>query len=155
MYNQDGKLYFEYSDFEESIEDIISKINKKSNNHLITLYRGGLPLGVRLSNELNLPLSLLDYQRLDGDSLEVTMMKNANISSDQTLILIDDIADEGITITKSVEYLYKHFPNNPVQVYTIFGSKKHDSKWMYTYEHNKEWVVFIPWEGKWFLPHYQ
>jgi len=153
LYNKDNKLYFESQDFEVCVQDLSNIINKKTTNsevHLVTLYRGGLPLGVRMSNQLNLKLSILDYQRLDGDKTkEVEMMKDAGISSSEIIFLIDDIADEGISIGKSLKFLYKNFPSNPIFVYTIFGNdRKHNKDWLYAYEHLGQWVQFIPWEGK-------
>lgn len=153
MYTENEKVYFEASDFEKAVDEISSIIsNEPRDKHIVTLYRGGLPLGVRLSNQLDLPLTVLDYQRLDGKqdtSKEVSIMKNANISSSETLFLVDDIADEGITIRESVKFLNEHFPNNKLVVYTIFGNdEKHDPKWKYTFEHKGDWIVFIPWEGK-------
>jgi len=150
MYTKDNKVYFEAEDFELAVYDVSEMFKQEKNNvHIIAPYRGGLPLGVRLSNQCNLPLSILDYQRIDGDSKEVSMMKNAGICSDETLYLIDDIADEGITINKCLEFLNKEFPNNKVEVYTIFGnSDKHTPKWKYTFNHLNDWIVFEIWEGK-------
>jgi hypoxanthine-guanine phosphoribosyltransferase len=152
MYKENDKLYFESHDFEVCVQDLSNIINRRKNDtdiHLVTLYRGGLPLGVRMSNQLDLKLSILDYQRLDGDpNKEVSMMKNAGIVSNETIFLIDDIADEGISIKKSLDFLNKEFPNNPIFVYTMFGSDKRLSNYIYTFEHSGEWVVFIPWEGK-------
>lgn len=152
MYTENEKVYFTGDDFEVAVQDIVNTINKDNNSkHIVTLYRGGLPLGVRLSNQCNLPLTVLDYQRLDGKGAnlkEVSIMKNADISSSETLYLVDDIADEGITLRDSIAYLNEHFPNNKLVVYTIFGNnKKHDPKWKYTYEHKGDWICFGPWEG--------
>ena len=117
--------------------------------HLVTPYRGGLPLGVRLSNELDVPLSILNYQRYDGDSKEVKFMYNAGISSSECIVLVDDIVDEGVTITKSVEFLREQFPMNKILVYTIFGNdKNHNPSWNYSFTHTGKWITFLPWEGK-------
>lgn len=131
------------------IYDLKSSYDINSNNtHIVTLYRGGLPLGVSLSNKLKVPLSILDYQRLDGvdkESQEVSFIKNANIKEDCTILLVDDIADEGITIRKSIEFLNEHFPKNKIIVYTLIGNKKHNKDWKYSIENNGNWQVF-PWE---------
>jgi hypoxanthine phosphoribosyltransferase len=153
MYKKNNKIYFEYDDFEAAVEDVASLIEKENKKvHLVAPYRGGLPLGVRLSNQCNIPLSILDYQRLDGNkenSKNVSMMKNAGICVSDVIYLIDDIADEGITITKSLEYLREKFPLVSIKVYTIFGNdEKHNPDWKYTCKHFGDWIVFVPFEGK-------
>jgi hypoxanthine phosphoribosyltransferase len=150
MYTENDKVYFESHDFEYAVAEVSTMIERERNKvHLVAPYRGGLPLGVRLSNQCKVPLSILDYQRLDGDSEEVSVIKNASISSSETIYLVDDIADEGITINKCLEFLSKEFPNNKIVVYSIFGNdEKHPPKWKYTFKHLGDWIVFIPWEGK-------
>ena len=147
MFENNNKTYFEASDFEEAVEDCKTIINGLYNPTLIAPYRGALPLGVRLSNECDLKLNIIDFQRYDGDTKEPTLIKNDNIAVNETLFLIDDIADEGVTISKCLEYLKKEYPLNKIKVYTIFGNKKHPKEWNYTYEHKGQWIQFIPWEG--------
>ena len=148
MYNKNNKLYFDAGDFETSVKDVINLIQSETKKvHIITLFRGGLPLGTRLSNELNLPLSILDYQRLDGDSKIVKFIKDSNIKKDEIIYLVDDIADEGSTVSKALEFL-KDICTNKIQVYTIFGNnQKHNSSWKYSFKHSGDWIVFGPWEG--------
>ena len=149
MYTKNNKVYFDADDFEYAEAEVTTMISREKDDvHLIAPYRGGLPLGVRLSNECNVPLSILDYQRLDGDSKEVSIMKNVGICSNEILYLVDDIADKGITINKCLEFLIQEFPNNRVIVYSILGNDEiHPPKWRYTYKHTGDWVVFGPWEG--------
>jgi len=143
------KEYFTHNDFEECVSIIERQIKlERKDVHLVTLYRGGLPLGVRLSNSLNLPLSILKYQRYDAHDNDVQMMHNEGISSSDTIYLIDDIADEGISITKSLEYLHDKYPNNKVQVFTLIGKESHPKEWKYVLEHSGRWIVFETWEGK-------
>jgi len=153
LYHSSGKVHFEPEDFEEAVQDfgvhfsLTNPISKTEEYSLVALYRGGLPLGVRLSNQFNLTLSIVDYQRLDGDSSEPAFIKN--IVKSDNIILVDDIADEGITISRTLEFLKKEFPKKEILVYTIFGNnKKHPSGWKYTFLHHKEWIQFVPWEGK-------
>jgi len=153
MYTEKGKVYFEWEDFEIAVaeSDALIKIEQSIGNnvHLVAPYRGGLPLGVRMSNQCKIPLSILDYQRLDGDSKTVSMMKNAGINDDDVIYLIDDIADEGITINKCLEFLTTEFPHNRIEVYTIFGNANiHNPSWRYSFRHDGDWVQFIPFEGK-------
>ena len=147
MYKKDNKTYYEWSDFEDCIQVCGVYIENETRKvHIVTLYRGGLPLGVRLSNEYNLPLSILDYQSYNGNSKEVSMMKNAGICSSDVLYLVDDIMDSGNSIKKAKEFLNKEFPDNKIEIFTIFGSNKKFQGTSFQYVHDKEWIIFKPWE---------
>lgn len=144
-----SKHIYTFNEYEQDIKTItemIQKYNKET--HIIAPYRGGLPLGVALSNRTESPLSILDYQRYDGDSDKVSLIKNANIASNQTLVLVDDLVDEGITIKKCIEFLHENFPNNPIQIITIFGRKDIDfaAPNLYVREKTDGWIQFEPWE---------
>ena len=151
MYEKDNKEYFEAVDFDNAVQDVKTLIDLETKNiHLVTLYRGGLPLGVRLSNEFNLPLSIINYQRLDGNGdASAKFMYNAGIQSSDCIFLVDDIADHGISLRDSLEFLRMNYPETKIVVYSIYGNDEiHDPKWKYSVKHTGKWVVFIPWEGK-------
>lgn len=147
MYTKDNKIYVEWEDIKPTITEIQNIIkNEVKDCHIIAPYRGALTIGTILSNTMSCPLSILNYQRLDAKSKEVQMGINANITSDQCLVLVDDIVDEGITMHKCVEFLRKNFPNNKIVVYTVHGnSNLHPKEWGYTYLHDDDWIVY-PWE---------
>ncbi len=126
------------------VDDIVTDLELEANAHVITLYRGGLPLGVMLSNRYGINLSILDYQSYDGNSKDVRLMKNAGIKDNEILYIVDDIADTGNSIEKSLEFLHKTFPNNEVRIFTIVGRKHNPPEWKYSIEY-KNWCIF-PWE---------
>lgn len=134
----------------EYIKDIDSFVNILSNEikplHIITLYRGGLPLGTVLSNRMTAPLSILKLQRYDSDDKEVSFMHNAGVTSNESIVLVDDLVDAGVTINKSIQYIRNNFPNNSLRVLTIFGKKDFisDTKIEYLREHEGKWIVFEP-----------
>jgi len=150
MYTENNKEYFTHNDFEGCVNTIEKDIKKqKKNVHLVTLYRGGLPLGVRLSNSMNLPLSILNYQRYDGNKEpEMEFMHNAGISSSDMIYIVDDIADEGVSIKETLKFLQPLFPQNAFSVYTLIGKSEHPKEWKFCLEHSGNWIVFEPWEGK-------
>lgn len=129
--------------------ELISKTLRESQEsqkpHIVSLYRGSLPLGVKLSHHLNAPLSIIDYQSYDGDSKKPILMKNAGIDSSELLVIIDDICDRSHTLKLTEEYVRAWFPKNDILIYTIVGSKKHPVHYNYSIEHNGSWVLF-PWE---------
>lgn len=151
---QDKHIYTldDYGRDVQKITDYINRDFKYKSTHIVAIYRGGLPLGVALSNKTESPLSILNYQRYDGGVQctrdEVDIIHNASISSNETLIIVDDLVDEGVTMDKCVEYLRNKFPMNPIQVYTIFGKKDHKQTYESTYlrEYPGKWIHFEPWE---------
>lgn len=147
MFRKEDKLYYTWYDFDECIKQCCTFIESMSKPiHVVTFYRGGLPLGTRLSNEFKLPLSIIDYQSYDGNTKEMSFMKNANICSNEVLYVVDDIMDSGNTINKAIDFLHKEFPNNQIEVFTIFGNNDKFKGTYYQHKHNKnDWIVF-PWE---------
>ena len=138
MVEKDNKFYYNWKDFDLCIAHIVEE-NKDQNIHIVAPYRGGLPFGVALSNIMDKPLSIIDYQRYDGQSEYVTMIKD-NIKEDEIILLVDDIADEGVTLDRCISFIEKNY-DNKIKVHTMIGSKKHNKEWKYTFDH-QGWSVF-------------
>ena len=127
------KLKYTWKDFENDtitlIRNIIRNTDKKINKkiHIVTLYRGGLPFGVSLSNKLNAPLSIIDFQSYDGNTKTPIFIKNAGISVDEHIFLVDDIFDKGLTIAKAKEFIHKEYPYTKITcvVLHINDANKH------------------------------
>ena len=64
------KHIYSFNDYSKDINIITEHLKGLYRDiHIVALYRGGLPLGVALSNRTNSPLSILNYyQRYDGKS---------------------------------------------------------------------------------------
>ena len=142
------EIYTE-NDFKRDVDNISHIIKTRMVNfdvHLLGLYRGGLPLAVALSNRLNLPLSIGKMQRYDGNDKDFELIYNDSIASNQKIIIIDDIVDEGTTINKTIEYLHEHFPHNKIEAIALYQSTK-DFKIncdLVTCNVSSDWVVFEP-----------
>ena len=146
------KLHVSWEDYNNDVILLKKEIEKIENPHLVTLYRGGLPLGTHLSNVMNLPLSIVDFQSYDGHSSEPELIKNAGICVTDTLVLVDDIFDKGLTIAKTVDKLYDIFPNIKIKVFTLYQNnhmshlhKNYDFKVESLNNSHGLWVSF-PWE---------
>lgn len=150
------KRYISSQEIDNSLSDCIDLINEYKSGtqkpHIVSLYRGSLSLGVQLSNHLNAPLSIIDYQMYDGNTKEPKLIKNAGITADDLILIIDEICDRGITLKLTEKYIRETFPYNKILIYTIVGSKEHPKHYHYSIEHEvnqftreKAWVVF-PWE---------
>ena len=138
MVEKNNKFYYSWKDFDLCIANIV-ELNKLNKVNIVVPYRGGLPFGTALSNKLDMPLSIIDFQRYDGNSFQVTMIKDT-IKEEELILLVDDIADEGITLNKCISYIKENYKNN-IKVHTMIGSKKHPKEWSCTFEH-KGWAIF-------------
>lgn len=154
MYQKNDKTYYEWKDFEECVTQCGVEIeNSIKPYRLVGILRGSITLLHRLSNEYNLPYTLMSYNTYDENnnkSLKDEMKHVFNstpISVDEVIYIIDDIADTGDTINKTIEWFHEHYPNNKISVFTIFGNADKFPGWCYQQRHNSEWVIF-PWEQK-------
>lgn len=142
-----SKFHYSWQNFEDDIGYFTAVAEANKCDAIVTLYCGGLPLGTKLRNVLNIPLSILDYQSYDGNSKGVTLMKS-HLTDKSKILLVDDIADTGNSLHKSIEFLNNHFNRNmDITVCTIHGNKEYKDRynWLYCNEHNKQWIVY-PWE---------
>lgn len=138
------KEYYTWKEFEENISYFEAIVDMNNLNHIVTLFRGGLPLGTTLSNKCKLPLTILDYQSYDGDSKEVEW-GICNLTKDSKILLVDDLADSGLSLNKAIKFLNSNGYKN-IKVCTIHGNNQiHSKEWNYCNKHTGKWIVY-PWE---------
>lgn len=143
-------IHYTYKDWETDKHKIAEIIDQHKQPHIVALYRGSLGMGTEFSNICNAPLSIGKFQSYDGDDKEFDFIYNAGISSDETIIILDDICDSGNTLIKAYDYFHKNFPENNVYSITIYGKAEHTVTDplrcnMYLHEHVGKWISF-PWE---------
>ena len=166
-----GKYYYSSNEFDNDCHLCIKEYFDSGFDAIISPYRGGLPFGVKLSHILDLPLGVIEFQRLDGNVENPTFnLAISPIRREQNnkitqfvfmkkILLVDDICDSGKTIEKIYRYLKLVNPEFEIEIITLFGSlesRKYleenipnfDSKcYQYINEIPEEakWIVF-PWE---------
>lgn len=157
MYTKDGKVYYEWSDYNEDIDAILRTINincaedpsdfskgYRKDTNIVGVYRGSLGLAGHISNVLDLDMSVVQYQTRDGADEYPSLVIN-KIKDEQPIVLIDDICDSGKTMSDLSMFLKKEYPNNYLLRICIFGNKETGSISLYVREHDGSWIVF-PWE---------
>lgn len=145
------KLYYSWEDFEFDIETILLKIkldihiDNKKNIYIVSFYRGGLPLAVKLSNRLNdADIGILKFQTYSGKSDTEIVPIILEPKEDDLILCVDDIYDSGVTMNKAKEFLESRF-NNDITYLTLFGTQEDNSYCTKLNDKKNNWVVF-PWE---------
>ena len=140
-----------YDEYYYDVATLVQRYKKIANPHIVSIYRGSLPLGVHLSNILNCPLSIIKYQSRDGEDSQAEWL--LNLTADESvrptprffphLIVVDDIYDTGKTF-RAVKDL-PEFQDNPDYTLVALYGNKNDDGVVYLHEQLYRWIVF-PWE---------
>ena len=142
--------YF-YDEYYQDMVKLVDQFKKIPNPHVVSIYRGSLPMGVHLSNALGCPMSIVKYQSRDGEDTKAEWL--LNLTHDKTLrpharffphlIVVDDIYDTGKTFRAVLDL--PEFDKNPMYgCIALFGNKNDDNV-DYLHEQLYRWIVF-PWE---------
>ena len=137
-----------YDQYYNDVAILKERYDKIPDPHIVSIYRGSLPLGVHLSNVLNCPLSIVKYQSRDGQDSKAEWLLNLtnerkNPKFFPHLIVVDDIYDTGKTFRAVLDL--PEFHNNPnYRAIALFGNPN-DDKVLYLNEQVYRWIVF-PWE---------
>ena len=138
-----------YDQYYNDVAILKERYDKIPDPHIVSIYRGSLPLGVHLSNVLNCPLSIVKYQSRDGEDHKAEWL--LNLTSDKKLhpkffpelIVVDDIYDTGETFRALLNL--PEFQDNPnYRAIALFGNSNNDGV-VYLNEQVYRWIVF-PWE---------
>lgn len=118
---------------------------------VLGLARGGLPLAVALSNKLELPFMSLHYAAKEGKGTSAPGYtlndKNLDSLKGKNVLIVDDIADSGLTLKMVSDYLYNVVEVEGLQSLTWVyrkGSQVEPDYYFQSINH-PFWVVF-PWE---------
>lgn len=148
-----------WNEYDELVTQI--SLDLKNNYNLndtiiLSMNRGGLPLGVHLSHLLELPMSIINYRRLDGIN-EVTPElfheHEQGLAEYKNFILVDDIHDSGHSMEECAKFLALYNVNLitvTLSCNTYFNNNKKleypdITGLLINNEKETKWVVF-PWE---------
>ena len=120
-------LYISWPDYHHKIEQLAVKIYQSSweFNQIVCLARGGLRVGDILSRIYNQPLAILstssysDMGKQERNNLIIShqlTMTSENLGS--RILLVDDLVDSGVTLQKTVPWLYSYGQSSIAEVRT-------------------------------------
>lgn len=129
-----------------------------NNSLIIGMSRGGLPLATHLSHLLELPMSIINYRRIDGiNETEPELFHNhdEDIKTYKTILLVDDIHDSGDSMNICLEFMKKHNPNGKIVSVVLVENTHYDGVKKTSFadfcgelndtSNSHPWVYF-PWE---------
>ena len=162
------KIYYSDAMFKKDMLHVKKYLDNKY-EAVIAPYRGGLTMGTKLSHILDIPLGVIDYQRLDSnmekDNKNNTIrMAIEPVGKDGLLywlmkgkiLLVDDICDTGKSIEKIYKFLKLMHPTIEIDILCIYGNKGAEeylqeflpeAKLNYLYDNKDKWVTFGTWEN--------
>lgn len=161
------KIYYSDANFKKDMLHVKKYLDGKY-QAVIAPYRGGLTMGTKLSHILNIPLGIIEYQRLDSTvtkpSIRFAIEPIAKVVDGEevpfglmnTILLVDDICDTGKSIEKIYKFLKLVNPLVKIDILCIYGNKGAEeylqevlpeAKLNYLYDNEDKWVTFGTWEN--------
>ncbi len=117
---------------------------------VIGIAKGGLPLSVYIANSLDSRWDSIRIKSYTADAIrgEISLLYGPHMDlQGKTIMIVDDIIDEGKTMQYAVDYLNsKHGPKKIVTASLILKTHSAFKPDDYAQERN-EWIVF-PWEAE-------
>ena len=147
-----SKIYLGWAEVEEATEYVAAKIleDKYKPDFIVAIARGGLIPGVRLSHILKVPmrsihLSFYDEynRRLEAPRIIVPLHSDVEVRG-KNILLVDDIADTGLTLKRAKEYL-EGLGVSQIKIATLAKKPRSITDPDYYLFITEKWVVF-PWE---------
>lgn len=142
------KTYLEYEAFTHAVRALVRDLSADdiTIDAVVSIDRGGLPLGVELSHALNVPHGVLSFSSYDDEHDRDTLRTNGALVSHLPrghYLLVDDVCDSGITMTAAVALLEERATDVTTAVWHVKPTSTFDPD--YAIEETDAWVVY-PWE---------
>ncbi len=143
------RLQVSWEQVGKDIKALAQRLEGQKFDRVVGISRGGLPLGVTLSQKFNLPFSVVGVSSYNDitDEQETLVCDTPDIifeGWDGSILICDDIADSG----KTLQFLLNKIAGNPniiTTTATIYYKESSLIKPDYYMGITDKWVVF-PWE---------
>ena len=126
-------LHISWDEYHKKTEELAIQINKDGweFNQVVCIAKGGMRVGDLIARIFDVPLAILSVESYKGDGLKnkrgaITFSRDLaktspNIGSKG--LLLDDLADSGITLKKSIEWMehfYGFYLDEPIRTGVLF-----------------------------------
>lgn len=141
--------YIDWKEYGELVSLLAKRI--KSGSHefdlVVGIARGGIPVAMVISDQLGVKIDIINVKSYTGIAKRSEVRIVSTLTEDvrgKSVLIVDDLIDEGETIKTVIEYLAKE---EPKRMMTAVLFKKPWSKFEpdFYLEVVDKWIVF-PWE---------
>lgn len=147
------KLFYSWQDFDRDILNLVSQIEASTwiPDYIVGVKRGGLIPAIKLSHYFNKPMIMMSCQLRDSKDNQVRLYEVEEISTDKTILIVDDICDSGVTLSQIILKFYTTgFSIDNVKTCSLFYNSEQNFVVDYAAKNlnrskYKDWIVF-PWE---------
>tara|TARA_B100001123_G_C14929953_1_gene875307 strand:+ start:263 stop:766 length:504 start_codon:yes stop_codon:yes gene_type:complete len=153
-------LHISWDDYHKKTEQLAVKVHEDGweFNQVVCIAKGGMRVGDVFARIFNVPLAILSVESYKGEATKnqrgaITFSRDLaktspNIGS--KVLLVDDLADSGITLKKSIDWLqhtYGFYLDEPVRTAVLFYKAVSSYKPDYYVDYLKDspWI-FMPFE---------
>lgn len=147
-------LNYTWNNFDDDVEHITEilqtmEITKDKEFYFVGIFRGGLPLAVKLSNRFESRMGIINYQSYGDDADKKLSFPVFSPKANDIIVIVDDIVDTGKTLDIINEALLELGINDVIYI-SLFKHQNYqavDQKIeLYSCrEKLNEWVNY-PWE---------
>jgi hypoxanthine phosphoribosyltransferase len=113
-------------------------------NQIVAISRGGLTFGHLCSDFLRIPIATITIQSYSDIQKRGEIMITEPLTTDirgKDVLLVDDVADSGKTLTRATEYL-RDFGPKSVTVATLFYKPRSEFRPDYFAKQTNKWILF-------------
>ena len=126
-------LFISWEDYNKKTEELAIKVHEDGwkFNQVVCIAKGGMRVGDVFARIFNVPLAILSVESYKGEGVKnqrgaITFSRDLaktspNIGS--KVLLVDDLADSGITLKKSIDWLqhfYGFYLDEPIRTGVLF-----------------------------------
>tara|TARA_B100001123_G_C15018749_1_gene910642 strand:- start:98 stop:601 length:504 start_codon:yes stop_codon:yes gene_type:complete len=126
-------LYVSWEEYHKKTEELAVKVHNDGwqFNQVVCIAKGGMRVGDVFARLFNVPLAILSVESYKGEGFKnqrgaITFSRDLaktspNIGS--KVLLVDDLADSGITLKKSIDWLqhtYGFYLDEPIRTAVLF-----------------------------------
>ncbi len=155
MTNSSDKIIYSWQDFDHDISYLTNQIAYRLwiPDYIVGVKRGGLIPAIALSHRFNKPLIMMSCQLRDSNDNEVRLYEVEDISKDKNILIVDDMCDSGITLSKIIhKFIASEFNIDNIKTCALFYNTSQSFIVDYTTRTidrniDQRWIIF-PWEPK-------
>ena len=147
-----------WEEYHQKTEELAIKVDQDQwkFNQVVCIAKGGMRVGDIFARLFNVPLAILSVESYRGDGNKKDERGSVIFSRDlakttpnigSKVLLVDDLADSGITLKKSIdwlEHIYGFYLDEPIRTAVIYykSVSKYKPDYYIEYLENSPWIHF-------------